>query len=117
MNHSPASNGILNRTSRTFLAAALIAVFAPVTANGEQPNANRPYAEWVISYQTAVEQSRQTGRPIMLVFSGSDWCSWCNRLADEVFTTHDFARWSTDHVIKVEVDFPSGYQLPAEINR
>ena len=84
-------------------------------SRGEQPNAIRPYAEWVVSYNKAVEQAKQTGRPIMLVFSGSDWCAWCQKLSHEVFTTHEFARWSTDNVIKVEVDFPMNHALPEEV--
>jgi protein disulfide-isomerase len=84
-------------------------------SRGQQPNTIRPYAEWVVSYNKAVEQAKQTGRPIMLVFSGSDWCTWCQKLSQEVFTTHEFARWSTDNVIKVEVDFPMSHALPEEI--
>ena len=95
--------------------AVAISALSPATTTGEQPNANRPYAEWVVSYNKAVEQAKQTDRPIMLVFSGSDWCGWCQKLTREVFITHEFARWSTDHVIKVEVDFPMTHQLPEEL--
>jgi len=117
MNHAFRQRKTQGPAIPTFLFATLVALVGSACAFGEQPNANRPYAEWVTSYATAVEQSQRTGRPIMLVFSGSDWCSWCNRLADEVFNTHEFARWSTDNVIKVEVDFPSTYQLPADIRQ
>ena len=98
-----------------FAIATLLAV--PATAQGEQPNLNRPYAAWISSYSSAVAQSKLTGRPIMLVFTGSDWCPWCVRLTDEIFHTHKFARWSTQHVIKVEVDFPRNSQLPAELKK
>jgi len=101
----------------TLCILTITALFGSSVAQGEQPNHNRPYAQWVSNYEIAVAQSERTGRPIMLVFSGSDWCGWCNRLADEVFKTHDFARWSTDHVIKVEVDFPMTYELPEKLRK
>ncbi len=85
------------------------------SVEADQPIMTKSYAPWVTTYSDAVEQSRKTGRPIMLVFSGSDWCSWCRKLSGEVFTTHQFARWSTDNVIKVEVDFPQAYALSKEI--
>lgn len=94
---------------------AIIGLALATESRGEQPNAIKPYAKWVVSYNRAVEQAKQTGRPIMLVFSGSDWCSWCQKLSQEVFTTHEFARWSTDNVIKVEVDFPMSHPLPEEV--
>ncbi len=96
-------------------AVAMIGFALAAESRGDQPNSIRPYAEWVVSYNKAVEQAKQTGRPIMLVFSGSDWCAWCQKLSQEVFTTHEFARWSTDNVIKVEVDFPMSHALPEEI--
>ena len=98
-----------------FFAVAIIGFSVASESRGEQPNAIRPYAEWEVSYNKAVEQAKLTGRPIMLVFSGSDWCAWCQKLSQEVFTTHEFARWSTDNVIKVEVDFPMNHPLPEEV--
>ena len=96
-------------------AIAVIGFNVAAESRGDQPNAIRPYAEWVVSYNKAVEQAKLTGRPIMLVFSGSDWCTWCQKLSQEVFTTHEFARWSTDNVIKVEVDFPMTHPLPEAV--
>ena len=95
--------------------ATVITVFGLLNASicsGQQPNLNRPYEPWQESYQTALKMSQSSGRPVMLVFTGSDWCKTCGKLTEEVFTTHAFAAWSTKQVIKVEVDFPNGYQLP-----
>jgi thioredoxin-related protein len=74
----------------TFIVSALSLIYATVTF-GEQPNDNKGYEQCVISCDEAVNQSKATGRPIKLVFTGSDWCTWCNRLAEEVFTTYEFA--------------------------
>lgn len=99
----------------TFVAFAFMLTWSTASF-GDQPVLKpKSYEKWVTSYADAVEKSAATGKPIMLVFSGTDWCSWCTRLSSEVFTTHEFARWSSDNVIKVEVDFPQTYALPPEI--
>jgi thioredoxin-related protein len=97
------------------IVAIAIALFSNLVTIGDETKQVQKYAAWVVSYSEAVKQSKATGRPIMLFFSGSDWCSYCTKLTEEVFGSHEFAKWSTDHVIKVEVDFPQGYELPAEI--
>ncbi len=70
-------------------------------------------AIWTSSYLDALAQSKAQRLPIMLYFTGSDWCPWCIKLSEEVFNTPDFAAWSRDRVILVKVDFPQNYQLPA----
>lgn len=70
---------------------------------------------WVESFDEAVAQSESSGKPIMFVFSGSDWCSYCQLLEHEVLRTPEFETWSSAKVIKVMVDFPQYHDLPAEI--
>ncbi len=72
-------------------------------------------AGWVQSFGEAVTQSVDSGKPIMLVFSGSDWCSYCQLLEHEVLRTPEFESWSSDNVIKVLVDFPQYQSQSAEI--
>ena len=67
------------------------------------------------TYHSAMQMSRQTGRPVMLVFSGSDWCSWCRRLESEVLRTQQFSTWAEANVLAVYVDFPQGHMLPTAL--
>lgn len=70
---------------------------------------------WVRSLNQAVAESESTGKPIMFVFSGSDWCSYCQVLEQQVFNTPEFESWSSQNVIKVMVDFPKHHALPADV--
>ena len=70
---------------------------------------------WVQSFDNAVALSESSGKPIMLVFSGSDWCSYCQLLEHEVLRTPEFETWSNDNVIKVMVDFPQYASQSAEV--
>ncbi len=72
-------------------------------------------AGWVESFDDAVEQSAATAKPIMFVFSGSDWCSYCQRLEQEILQTPEFESWSSANVIKVMVDFPQYHELAPRV--
>lgn len=61
---------------------------------------------WSTNYQDALTQSKSTGKPIVLFFTGSDWCGWCNKLEREVLNTSEFASLAGDKYIFVMLDFP-----------
>lgn len=68
---------------------------------------------WETNFDKAVQVSMKTNKPILLFFTGSDWCGWCIRLQNEVLKTPEFATWAKNNVVLVEVDFPRrSPQLP-----
>ena len=93
-----------------------IHAFSLSIASGQLVQADAPsqstYAPWETSFAKAMVQSRQSDRPILLVFNQSDSAA-SRKLVRDVLQTHSFARWSTDNVIKMEIDFPNSYQLSA----
>ncbi len=70
---------------------------------------------WYDNLDKAMEVSNKTKKPMMLFFTGSDWCGWCIRLQKEVFKTPEFTSWAKDNVVLVELDFPRRKQLAPEI--
>lgn len=62
--------------------------------------------EWHTDLSKAVKVSNKTKKPMMLFFTGSDWCGWCIRLQKEVFQTPEFIAWAKSNVVLVELDFP-----------
>ena len=61
---------------------------------------------WHTDLNKAVNISISENKPMMLFFTGSDWCGWCIRLKKEVFNYPEFENWSKDNVVLVELDFP-----------
>lgn len=61
---------------------------------------------WHTDINKAMELSNKSKKPMLLFFTGSDWCGWCIRLQKEVLHTPDFAKWAKDNVVLVELDFP-----------
>jgi protein disulfide-isomerase len=62
---------------------------------------------WHTDLQKAVSISQKEKKPVMLFFTGSDWCGWCHRLQKEVFYQDEFKSWAYENVVLLEVDFPS----------
>ena len=54
---------------------------------------------WLTNIDQAIAQSMETEKPIMLFFTGSDWCGWCKRLVKEVFDQKEFKDWAKDKII------------------
>lgn len=61
---------------------------------------------WHTDLVKAIEISTKEKKPLMLFFTGSDWCGWCIRLQKEVFYMPEFIEWANDNVVLVDVDFP-----------
>ena len=73
--------------------------------------------EWFSDVNLAIQKSNETGKPMFLFFTGSDWCGWCIRLQKEVFQTPYFTQWAKENVILVELDFPRQKQLPDQVRQ
>jgi protein disulfide-isomerase len=62
--------------------------------------------KWETDINKAIAVSTKTKKPMLLFFTGSDWCGWCIRLQKEVLKTPDFAAWAKKNVVLVELDYP-----------
>ncbi len=70
---------------------------------------------WTNNLDKAIQISNQTKKPLLLFFTGSDWCGWCHRLQNEVFKMEEFVAWAKSNVVLVEVDFPRKTPLTPEL--
>lgn len=70
--------------------------------------------KWSTNYNEAAAASKKDRKPILLFFTGSDWCGWCKKLHQEVFATPEFAQAVGKDFNFVEVDFPMNKPLPTE---
>tara|TARA_B110000285_G_C15096956_1_gene602613 strand:+ start:115 stop:555 length:441 start_codon:yes stop_codon:yes gene_type:complete len=70
--------------------------------------------DWASSWSSATEKSTTVNKPILLVFSGSDWCAPCIKLDRDIWTTPAFQSYAKEHLILYKADFPrrKANQLP-----
>ena len=70
---------------------------------------------WHDNLEKALVISKKEKKPIMMFFTGSDWCGWCIRLQKEVFFKEDFKKWAQENVVLLELDFPRRKALTQDI--
>jgi thioredoxin-related protein len=67
-------------------------------------------AKWTEDWDEAKKEAKETGLPILLFMTGSDWCGYCMRLKAGVFEKSDFQRFANKNLILMTADFPRGSQ-------
>ena len=72
---------------------------------------------WYTDINEAINISSQTGKPLFLFFTGSDWCGWCKKLVSEVFDKPEFKKWAIKNITLVEIDFPKRTPISVELQK
>jgi len=70
---------------------------------------------WLTDLETAKKQSAQKQLPILANFTGSDWCPYCIKQQNEVFSKQEFIKFAKDNFILLEVDFPEKSKLTPQL--
>ncbi|MBE8725282.1 thioredoxin family protein [Flavobacterium hungaricum] len=71
--------------------------------------------KWYTDVREAITVSNKEQKPMLMFFTGSDWCGWCIRLQNEVLKTDEFKKWAASNVILVELDYPRAVAQSPEI--
>lgn len=75
--------------------SAMVAMVAPAFA-----------MEWMTDFDAAKEKAVAENKPLLVDFTGSDWCYYCKVLSEKVLSTPEFAAYAESKFIPVELDFP-----------
>lgn len=89
---------------RLLVPATLLLALIPALRAGE--------AAWLDDLAPALVQAKAAQKDILVDFTGSDWCVWCQRLDKEVFSAPGFAAGASQ-LILVKLDFPQQKPMPA----
>lgn len=60
----------------------------------------------------AFRESARLRRPVLLIFSGSDWCVPCIQFQKKVLDDSGFQRYAADNLVLLEADFPQRRRIP-----
>ncbi|MDZ4405625.1 thioredoxin family protein [Prosthecobacter sp.] len=67
---------------------------------------------WDDDYEKSLAKAKEEKKMVLLDFTGSDWCGWCVKLDEEVFSKSAFKKFAKENLMLVELDFPHGKNLP-----
>ena len=107
------------------LLGALFAVSVPAFAAEMQPTAPAEQIQnahaaliskvkngiWLESYEDAIAVAKTLKRPVLIDFTGSDWCGWCIKLDQEVFREKAFQKYAEKDLVLLKIDFPRRKRL------
>ena len=89
---------------------------AAEAVQGKPDNAGL-HLEWFTDFAAAQKKASQEGKDLFMNFSGSDWCVWCKRLDEEVFSYKIFIYMAQQHFVFVMLDFPRTKPLSDELKK
>lgn len=72
---------------------------------------------WTTDLDKAFEKAKIEKKPVLVEFTGSDWCPPCIAMRKNVFSTKEFVTAASKKYILVELDFPKGDPAVAEKNQ
>lgn len=107
----PAAKAPARNAARKGQAAVVPAAAAPISPVASAPQVVAPAsaeapAGWLTDLGAAQAQAKASNRPIVAVFSGSDWCKPCIMYEQEVFAKPEFASFAKDRLVLAHFDFP-----------
>lgn len=88
----------------------LLLVIGSLTAQAQE-------LKWHTDIKEAISIGNKEKKPLLLFFTGSDWCGWCIRLQKEVLKTPEFAAWAKENVVLVELDYPRRTSQTPELKK
>lgn len=92
-------------------------LFVALMIVGAQAQAQENNLDWKTNLVEAVDKSIETEKPLLLFFTGSDWCGWCKRLQAEAFHQPEFEKWANENVVLMELDYPRRTAQPEELKQ
>jgi thioredoxin-related protein len=90
---------MLKFTMKTFLSLLLVFLVPALL-----------HAEWGTDYKAAVAQAKAQNKLVLLHFTGSDWCPYCQVLDKEVIDKQGFKDFADKNYVGVTLDFPHDKQ-------
>ena len=66
---------------------------------------------WTQDYDAAVALAKTNNLPLMLNFTGSDWCGWCKLMDRQVFSKEEWEKWAKENIVLAFIDFPQKKSL------
>jgi thioredoxin-related protein len=70
---------------------------------------------WSTDYQASIAAAASAKKPILLEFTGSDWCPPCMKQNKDVFEQAAFEDYAKEKLVLVKLDFPRRKEQAPEV--
>jgi thiol:disulfide interchange protein len=62
---------------------------------------------WTMDVTAATGLAKSAKLPILVNFTGSDWCHWCIHMDEHVFSKPAWKTFAAENAVLLTIDFPS----------
>ena len=90
---------------KRLLIIALFSVATMATAQMKTEQLN-----WLTNLEEAQSISKEQNKPVLMYFTGSDWCAPCKKLKEDFFESPEFKEKAKDLVL-VMIDYPRRVEI------
>lgn len=63
---------------------------------------------WLTDFKAAQKKAKSSNKPVLMNFTGSDWCRFCVLMHENVFSKQEFKDFAKDELVLFEADYPQG---------
>jgi thioredoxin-related protein len=63
-------------------------------------------SNWTLNFDKSMAEAKKEKKPVLVLFTGSDWCPPCKMLERNILSTSEFEEYSKNNLILVKLDFP-----------
>lgn len=69
---------------------------------------------WTMDFDAAKKIAAEKKLPLLINFTGSDWCGWCKLMDKGVFAKEAWTKYAAENVLLVTLDFPKDKTIVPE---
>ena len=66
--------------------------------------------DWFVNWDKALAEAKKTGKVMLILHDGSDWCPWSKRLKKDVFDKPEFVEFARKNLVLLLLDSPNRNQ-------
>lgn len=105
----------MNKATSLLIAGSLLATTAIGLAEKVESDIDgATVGKWTMDIEAAKKLAAEKQLPILLDFSGTDWCGWCKIMEENVFTKPEWKDYAKENLVMVLLDYPSDKSLVPE---
>jgi len=78
------------------------------------PRKKKIKLNWLDTVEQGLATATENQKPLLVFFTGSDWCPWCVGLYEYCMNNQEFASYANDNLNLVMIDFPKKAELTPE---
>jgi len=81
-----------------------ILLFQLNSINGQENKSSQ--LNWISDFETAKKIAKEENKPILIFFTGSDWCGICKMLDKDILSSEKFQKIALEKLVLYKADFP-----------